>query len=688
MHRKRARVVPCLLALGLSLVLSVPFSVSLAQTITSSGLNTTVSAPILSIPSGKIQLNITDGTRPGGGTNLFHSFGEFNVPTNITANFLNNTGLPTSNILGRVTGGNLSSIYGTIQTTGFGNANLFLMNPAGFLFGPNASLNVGGMVAFTSADYIRLTDNARFNVIAGSADALLTAAPVAAFGFLGSNPGAITVQGSQLSVTEGTGISLVGGNITVQGGTLTAHRGDINIVSVDRPSNPKLGGEVDMAGSGQGSGFTPTGFRNLGIITLSEGSTLDVSGTALTTNDAGSVLIRGGNLLMDNSSIRAGFRQNGFPDPFPDQPVGGAAGTIDITAERVVLNNSTVDTSIVNLCCLLQTKPGHITFNTGTLSATDSVITAAGGTLSDGGGAVTIQGVQGSGTVAQSVSLTNTSVITTNSTSGEAGLGAGFGGPILMQADSLALNHSTLNSSNAGNHSAGPITLFSRGSLDIRNSSIKANSGHLSFGTNIVDLRAGRRIEVIDSQISATSVEFTTGSITMVAPLISLSGSTLDVSGFSGGSGTISLTATKAVTLTNTILSADGDFSPGGIIRINGGSLFTSQQSTISAQAGEPFGGFGNGGTIQVRSKTVNLTDTLLKASTFGGPGSVGGSITVDAKQTTLTNSQILSTATEGQGGAISITSPSFRQDASSIIDASSQFGPNGTVTINGVVQP
>ena len=63
--------------------------------------------------------------------------------------------LPTSF---RVTAGNPSVIYGIIQTNGpggLGNANLFLMNPAGFLFGPNATLNVGGMVAFTTADYLR-----------------------------------------------------------------------------------------------------------------------------------------------------------------------------------------------------------------------------------------------------------------------------------------------------------------------------------------------------------------------------------------------------------------------------------------------------------------------------------------------------------------------------------------------------
>ena len=197
-------------------------SLCLAQVppITPSGLNTQVSAPN-SLPSGKVQYDITGGTRPGGGTNLFHSFGNFNVPNNNVANFLNDSGLPTSNILGRVTGGNVSNIFGMIQTTNFGNANLFLMNPAGFLFGPNATLNVGGMVAFTSADYLRLQGGPNDIFYADPAKAsILTSTPVAAYGFLGSNPGAITVQGSQLSVAPAQSISLVGGNITVQSGTL------------------------------------------------------------------------------------------------------------------------------------------------------------------------------------------------------------------------------------------------------------------------------------------------------------------------------------------------------------------------------------------------------------------------------------------------------------------------------------
>jgi filamentous hemagglutinin family protein len=67
--------------------------------------------------------DITGGTRPGNGPNLFHSFGDFSVGAGDVGNFLNtpvNGSLPvTSNILSRVIGGHISNIYGTIQTAGF-----------------------------------------------------------------------------------------------------------------------------------------------------------------------------------------------------------------------------------------------------------------------------------------------------------------------------------------------------------------------------------------------------------------------------------------------------------------------------------------------------------------------------------------------------------------------------------------
>ena len=163
-----SRLVPSLSLLCITISLcSVPLSTTQAQvqppantSITSSGLNTVVSAPT-ALPNGQVNYDITGGTRPAGGPNLFHSFGEFNVATNHIANFLNETPLPTSNIIGRINGGQVSNIWGTIQTTGFGAANLYLTNPSGFIFGPTASLNVGGSFAAATADYLRMTDDAK-----------------------------------------------------------------------------------------------------------------------------------------------------------------------------------------------------------------------------------------------------------------------------------------------------------------------------------------------------------------------------------------------------------------------------------------------------------------------------------------------------------------------------------------------
>jgi filamentous hemagglutinin family protein len=75
------------------------------------------------------------------GSNLFHSFEHFNVPTGGSATF---TGPATiANILSRVTGGQPSSIDGLLRSE-IAGANLYLLNPSGVLFGPNVSLDVSG----------------------------------------------------------------------------------------------------------------------------------------------------------------------------------------------------------------------------------------------------------------------------------------------------------------------------------------------------------------------------------------------------------------------------------------------------------------------------------------------------------------------------------------------------------------
>ena len=147
-----------LLALGANLGLHMEFVLS-ATSITQSTGTGSLGTEVLP-PSGNVY-GITGGTPVG--NNLYHSFAQFNIGTGDIAQFqtlVPNTIL--SNILARVTGGNPSSIFGTIDSaTYYPGANFFLMNPYGIIFGPNATLNVGGSVTFTTADYLRLTDNVR-----------------------------------------------------------------------------------------------------------------------------------------------------------------------------------------------------------------------------------------------------------------------------------------------------------------------------------------------------------------------------------------------------------------------------------------------------------------------------------------------------------------------------------------------
>ncbi|NET06126.1 MAG: tetratricopeptide repeat protein [Symploca sp. SIO2B6] len=184
------------------------------------------------------QFNITGGSL--GGENLFHSFEQFGLEEGQIANFiLNNPDI--ENILGRIVGGDSSLINGILRITG-GNANLFLMNPAGIVFGPNVRLDLPGSFTATTATGIGFGEDNWFNAFGANDYENLVGTPNT-FIFEQTEPRAIINRGN-LEVKEGQNLTLIGGSvlnegdIIVPGGNLTisAVPGE-NLVRISQPGS-------------------------------------------------------------------------------------------------------------------------------------------------------------------------------------------------------------------------------------------------------------------------------------------------------------------------------------------------------------------------------------------------------------------------------------------------------------------
>jgi hypothetical protein len=97
-----------------------------------------------------------------------------------------------------------------------------------------------------------------------------------------------------------------------------------------------------------------------------------------------------------------------------------------------------------------------------------------------------------------------------------------------------------------------------------------------------------------------------------------------------------------------------------------------------------------SGGKITITTNptgTVQLTNSTISASVLDGTGG-GGSVTIDPQFVILQNSQILANAVFGPGGHISITTNLLLPDSISVISASSQFGQQGTITVQSPIAP
>ena len=225
------------------------------------------------------------------GNNLFQSFQDFSVLTGNEAFFDNANNI--SNIFSRVTGGNISNIDGAIRANG--SASLFLINPAGIIFGENASLNIGGSFYGSSASSI-LFEDGEFSAADFDNPPLLTVNAPIGLGFR-DNPGSIENKSVSndvgLKVNTGEALNFVGGDISLNGGKLTAPEGNIQLGSIAKE------GIVNLQESPQGFNLVYEAIENFGNIQLTNSAFINVDG-----EQGGIVRLQGGQIsLLDGSQI-------------------------------------------------------------------------------------------------------------------------------------------------------------------------------------------------------------------------------------------------------------------------------------------------------------------------------------------------------------------------------------------------
>ncbi|WP_446355967.1 CHAT domain-containing protein [Coleofasciculus sp. A1-SPW-01] len=297
------------------------------------------------IPDGN-HLDIQGGSVSADGANLFHSFQQFGLDFDQIANFLANP--QTRNILGRVIGGDASIINGLIQVTGGNNANLFLLNPAGIVFGADARLNVPADFTATTATSIGFGNTNWFNAFGNNDYQSLVGVPNQ-FAFDVSQPGSI-VNAGHLAVAEGQNLTLLGGTVintgqlTAPGGTITiaAVPGE-NLVRISQPGN-LLSLEISPRPSNTNEPLQLNPL-DLPVLLTGTGETVDTGLTVSPTNEV--QLTESGITLPTEAGIAivSGNLDVSMPDFSASPQIGGE---VNVLGDNVALIDARINASGAN----------------------------------------------------------------------------------------------------------------------------------------------------------------------------------------------------------------------------------------------------------------------------------------------------------------------------------------------------
>jgi filamentous hemagglutinin family protein len=660
---------------GVASLLAFSGNQVLAQVTSDGTLNTQVGA------NGNI-FDITGGTRVGG-TNVFHSFGSFSVPAGASANFTDVAGL--TNIFGRVTGGTPSDIQGTIGVQG--SANLFLINPSGIIFGPNARLDLqGGSFVGTTANAIRFPGGGEFSMTSPvtPGDTLLAVNPSALF-FNQTPAGAIVNQSiapnsidptlkDGLRVPDGQNLFLVGGDVRLEnGGTVRALGGRIELGGLAGTGEVKI--EELITGSNPQLNFPNVGLTfpdgvTRANVSLTNGAIVDVVALG-----GGNIAINAQNIDVSGSSlVCAGIGTASSSCSTPSSTFGSsnpkagnilisATGTMNVSQSSRIENDlnpgatgnsDNIFDAVLNRANFF----GSILIETGSLSLTDG---AQVSTSTFGTGSAGLVFVQAKDSVSLAGKDTGIFSRVESGATGDAG-------GVLIQTGSLSMTDSArLITSTSGTGSAGAVAVEAKGAVSLVDGDIFSNvepggvgnAGLIKIEAESLSLINGAQLQTLVRQASDDGK-----------------------SAGSGNAGDIKIDVRDTVTISgvnneefpSAIFSSIGSGASGnaGNIQVNTRVLSLSDRGRIDTS----LGGFGTAGSIFIKATdSISLAnnariETVIKpgaresrgsSSPFAGNigsilsgrgGDVTGTILISTGSLSLTDGSVLNTSTLGDGNA------------------------------------
>ena len=623
--------------------------------------------------------------------NLFHSFKQFNIDTGQTATFSGPDSI--KNILGRVTGGSASNIDGALRVK-IPYADLYLLNPSGFIFGPNASLDLSGSFHAASSDYIT-TDNQGLFYADPEMDSILTIGSPESFGFLSGQPGHITINEASLEVGDEKTLSIIAGDIAISGGdndfkdNLSAPGGRIDLVSVASP------GKVTRDYTESAPGITTESFDTLGDISIFKGS-VNAGGSG-----GGAICIRAEKLTSDSSYIYSSTKG-------PGDRTANTGIDIKISG-KMVLNDSAGTGSVIgsNIFENVDEDSGFIRIKSNELEITN-------------GAGIRSMGFKGSSGFSGEIHLETEMLSINDQGFIQTGTGgSGKSGDIVINTDHIAIQDGGYILSNAfdGTADSGDIFITSDHAL-LSNEKAPGSLTGISAQTYYPGTGSAGNVSLNTNQLEmnpATEIStptFYTGTGGNINLTIGDSGSIQGTketgidgnpvytgifanSFWSGKGGNIHLSGNSLEMKTEASIQV-GAFSTGnaGSALIDLNELNIEDSAYIAASG--YYGKGGDCGSLTVLADHLNISGPAVSSDPFGrdgtgifaetGPnGGKGGRITIDTDWLDMTNRCKITSSSYGPGNAGPIDISATRFDVlegSSILSSAYGSGKGGLINI------